>query len=149
MQLVLDELGNTAAYLQQKITVGSRDINVRYVRPHLYKHLAPAGSVAIEIRDASQVLIATSDSVTITDIDAANYFHGEVRFDVSARLLKNTSYYIRLVSSGYSYAANAFIGWCQDFDLRKVGVDYTPAGSLNTPFLLELWELKRVDKGRI
>jgi hypothetical protein len=149
MQLVLQELGLSSSYLSQKITVGARDINVKHVRPHLYKHLAPAGTVSIQIRDASDVLIATSDAVTITDISAQNYFHGEVRFDVNAMLLKNTSYYIRLVSSGYTYGANAFIGWCQDFDLRKVGVDYTPAGSLNTPFLLELWELKRVDKGRI
>lgn len=149
MNLVLEELGRTYSSLKQKITIGDRDIIVKHVRPHIYKHLAPAGSITVEIEDSSNVTIAESAAVTITDISAVNYFHGEVRFDVSARLLKNTDYYIVINSSGYTYSDAAFVGWCTDYDLQKVERDYTPANSLYTPFLLELWEVKKFEKGKI
>lgn len=150
MQLILEDLGNGLSSLKQKITVGASDITVEYIRPHLFKHLAPAGSLNISIKDSTDTTtIATSDSVTITDIDAANYFHGKVRFAIKARLLKNTSYYIYLNSSGYTYASNALIGWCLDFDHQLVDRDYTPSDNFMTPFLMELWETKTMQKGRI
>lgn len=150
MQLVLEELGLAHSVLKQKITTGAKDIVVEYIRPHLYKHLSPAGSLTVSIKDATDTTtIATSDTVTISSFDTANYVHGKVRFAIKAKLLKNTSYYICLNSSGYTYAANAFIGWCNDYDLAIVSKDYTPTSSLTCAFLFELWETKKIDKGRI
>lgn len=151
MRLLVEELGKDFSFLQQKMTVGDQDVVVRAVRPHLYKHNNPAGSLKVQIYDDSLVLVAESSLVTVQSITDATdaFFHGYVRFYVDAALKKNNDYYIRLVSSGYTFSEASYIGLCKDFDLRKYEADYSPNAGLNSAFDLEIWELKNVKKGEL
>lgn len=156
MKLLVEELGRTLSIIKQKITVGDRDIVIKAIRPHLYKHLNPTGNLILYIYDAAgSTLLATSETLSMTTIhttgfSSANYGHGDVRFYINAVLLKNTSYQVWLGSSGgYTYSASAFYGWCNDWDLAKVNKDYTPASDFQSAFLMEFWEYRRVEKGMV
>lgn len=152
--LVVHELGLTGSFgnteLKQLITIGARDLLVFAIRPHLYKHLAPAGTIYLQVQDTNGKKIKDSESVTITDISASNYFHGMVKFEIDVALKKNTQYYVALKSGGgYSYASNAFVGWCNDYDLRRVETDYTTPSTVgvNSPLGMEIWVRKQITKG--
>lgn len=137
MKLLVQEV---VTELKQLMTVGDEHIDVTNIRPHIYKHLAPAGSLSIEIRDTNNRVIATSNSVTITDISGSNYFHGYVKFDINAHLKSGESYYIALKSSGYTFSEAAWVGWCTDYDLRKYDADYSQATGFCSAMDLEIWE---------
>lgn len=152
MNLNVFELGITGSFgntqLRQLITP-TRDVRAAYIRAHLFKHLAPAGSVYIQIQDANGRKIKDSNSVTITDITAQNYYHGYVRFALEFTFKAERTYYLALKSSGYSYSAIAFIGWCNGFDLKKYGTSYTTPSivGVNAPLDFDVWEYKTVSKG--
>jgi hypothetical protein len=85
----------------------------------------------MQVQTSGGTAIASSASVTITDISASNYFHGYVRFLLNVTLAASTSYYISLQSSGYTYSDSAFVAWCTDFDLRKYSLGYSGADPLD------------------
>ena len=154
MQLILQELGISAPFdeLVQTITAPSdRDLTVTAIRPHLYKHNAPSGNLKLQILDSTATtVIAESEEILITDISAANYFHGYVRFYIDARLAKGTDYVCRLLSTGgYSFSESDYIGLCLDYDLAKYAKSYTPGNNYETAYDLEIWEKKDVRKGEI
>ena len=118
MKILVHELGLTGTYddgrRRQRITVGDKRMDMTAIRLHLYKHLAPAGSLYVQLQDSNGVKIKDSDSVTIASISSLNYFHGMVTFDLEVSLRRNTVYWFELLSSGgYSYAAGAHIAWVQ------------------------------------
>lgn len=131
--------------LQQEITP-TKNISVEAIRPHILKYGNPAGSLIVNLKDTNGKLIKASTAVTIASISASNYFHGMVRFYLSAPLKSGVTYIIELSASGYSYAASDWIGWCNDFDLRVVDPDFSPAGGTSAPLHLELWERKVVTR---
>lgn len=140
MKLLIHELSTT---LRQKITIGDQNILCVAVRPYLYKHGSPAGTLTVNVLDSSLVEIASSDPVTITNISAIAYFHGLVKFDIEVGLTKNTDYWIELeAGGGYSFSESAYVGWNHGFDLGIVDEDYSPSSGLNSPFIAELWERK-------
>lgn len=151
MNLILEELGLLGSTLQQKITVGERPVIVKHIRPHIYKHGTPAGSLKVQILDGSLTVIAESALVTVASITAISntYYHGYIQFDVDCGMQANQSYWIRLASTGYTYAANNFIGWCKDFDLKKYDWSYSPNAGGQSSFDVEIWENKNVVKGII
>lgn len=144
MDLVYEE--DDTLWLQRFIT-GSKEIAMTHVRPYLYKHGSPAGTVKVQILDSSQVLIKETSTLTITDISTATYFHGFVRFELEMGLARETSYYCKLVTSGYSFAEANHLGWCRDYDLRVVDASYTPSDGLNSAFLFQMFEQANVVKG--
>lgn len=144
MKLLVDELGKSSASLVQQITIGDKNLDVTAIRPYLYFHNQASGSIALEIEDANGKKIATSESLSIATIKAGisslGFDHGLLRFYVNASLRKNTTYGIRLVSSGgYSFADAAYVGWCRDYDLRIVGAAWSPSTGANSALLMELW----------
>lgn len=155
MNLNVYELGvdgfSTHTELKAPITVGDADLHLYCVRPHLYKHLAPAGSLYIQIQDVDGKKIKNSESIAISSITAVsgNYYHGYIRFLIDLTLKKNTAYNISLRSSGYTYSTSAFIGWCNAFDLLKNATDYTtpPPTGYTAPYDLELWVRRQINKG--
>lgn len=152
MTLVVHELGLVTSFLdgrvRQEIRVGDNDLEVGAIRPHLYKHLAPAGSVYLRITDENGGKIADSDSVTITSLSAENYWHGKVRFLISAALRRRTTYFVELKSTGYTYAAGAFVGWCNDYDLRNIHpASYDTARGASAPLAMEVWTYGQVKNG--
>lgn len=141
MKLAVFELLNSDS-MTQKFTVGDSPIVVNCFRLHLYKHLAPAGTLYVKLEDANGNLIKLSSAVTISSISSANYFHGFVKFDCPVSLMANTSYYLELTASGYSYSGSAFIGWVQAGALANHSDSYSGA-ALN----FEIWAEKGLQKG--
>lgn len=156
-QLVVFELGLTGLFgnteLRQLITIGDDDLDVYAIRPHLYKHLAPAGSVLMQIQDANQKKIKNTDTIALSAIASGagseSFYHGYVRFLIDIRLRRNTQYYLSLQSTGYTYGAGAFVGWCNDFSLRKAQPDSYVATSngVSAPLDFEIWGRRQVIKG--
>lgn len=149
MKLIVEDL--SSGIVEQKFTTGDFPVNLVAVRPHMYKHLAPAGSIVMQLRDASGSLLKSSDALTIASITAAsgNYFHGLIKFDLKAGLLPNTTYRFRMTTTGYTHSESAYIGWCRDFDLGRYDATYTSDTGLNAPLGLEIWENKNVVKGTL
>ncbi len=141
MKLIVHELQTS---LTQNLTT-NKIIQVVAVRPHIYRHNMPIGTLKVEIRTAGNVLVATSESIDISDIGAEAFFHGYVRFSVSAFLDKDTEYKFLLVGEdGYSFDESAYIGWCNGFDLGKYTPAVEPISSFHYPLDLEVWERKRI-----
>ena len=142
MKLIVDELGLGATNeLFQEITVGDHSRHVTNIRPHLYRHNSPAGSLRIDVRDLNGEIAKSSDTLLISAIDPGNdFFHGEIRFDIDFSFRVGETYRIYLVGLTYTFVEGAYIGWCRDFDLRKYPLGYTPDGPFNTSLLMELWD---------
>ena len=137
MNLVYSEL-LTGQTIPQEIKLLA-DVNLRYIRPHIYKKNSPAGSLRLDIKDQDNHLIASSDVITIASISAFDFAHGYLRFDVLTPLKKDLIYFIELVGVGYTFTENAHIGFCKDFDLRKVSANFSPNTGLDSALDLELW----------
>lgn len=138
MTLIIHEL--KAAGLTQTVTP-ERNTIVTAIRPHIYRHLAPTGSLKLELYDDSDVLVAESENVEIPDIGTMDYFHGYVRFYINAYLKKDVEYTIKLVGEdGYTFNESAFCGWANGFDLAKYPITTTPTNSMQYPLDLEIWE---------
>jgi hypothetical protein len=94
------------------ITIGDRPINMKHIRVHIYKHLAPTGTMRLLLADRNSVVTLAYADVLLSSLPSANYYHGMVKFDLSYPLQANTSYYLILSSAGgYSYSGSAFFGW--------------------------------------
>jgi hypothetical protein len=116
------------------------NVNMYGVRLHLYRHLLPVGSLFVELRNSNNVLIKTSEVIDIADIpQTEDYFHGYIRFLISHPLREGLEYFLALKSTGYSFSESAFIGWCNDFDLRRVRSNYAPNAGISAPLGFELW----------
>ena len=146
MELIVHEM--TGDTLSQKITVGSSNKFLYAVRPHILKYGNPSGSLYFLIADSAGKAIFSSDLITISSISASDYFHGYVRFLVSLGLRASTTYTFQLIGSGYTFSESAYIGWCNDYDLRKYDTDYSSAPSPADGALdMEIWTRELVEKG--
>lgn len=92
---------------------------VEAVRLHLYKHGNPAGSLFVQIRDGHGQLIATSEQIQIESISEEMFFHGLIRFYISAHLRPESNYQMVLQSTGYNFTEESYVGWCFDFDFNN------------------------------
>jgi hypothetical protein len=145
MNLVVHELSTT---LDQLMTVGALDVQVSAVRPHLYKHQNPSGSLTLQILDTNKKIVASSNTIALSSIGSTTYFHGYIRFDINASLKAATSYYFRLIASGgYTFSESNYVGWANDFDLRKYSCNYTPSTGLSASLDMEIWARRKLTKG--
>lgn len=142
-KIVIEELN---ASLEQGFTALER-INVEAIRPLLYKHRSPAGSIFIEIEQNS-VVIATSTAVTSAIIEAnsdsttINFTHGAWRFDFGANInIEEGDFIIRMTSSGYTFTDSAYFGWHKPHDNITITIDYDTSQLQDegNPFGLEIW----------
>lgn len=139
MKLIVHELG--PAGLSQKL-IPDRNMFLAAIRPHILRYGRPTGSLKVELRDTTNDLIAESNVVNISDIGSADYFHGYIRFDISAGLQKDTEYVFKVVGGdGYSFSESAYIGVCNDYDLRKYPTSYPVAEGVYAPLDMEVWTL--------
>lgn len=143
MKLLIHEL---ISALWQEIEVGAKPIQIYAVRPHLYRHGWPAGSVQVQIADTSGRLIDSSAPVSLAQIGTGTYWHGYAEFRVSTALKENTKYRIGVVPSGlYAFSTDAYAAWVTDESLRKVTASY--ALSERLPALdMEIWEARDVNR---
>lgn len=138
MRIAYHELGLDSTSLIFKAT---RPVFMKHVRVHIYKHLAPAGSIVMQLCDRNNVIQLASATVSMSSISSANYFHGLVKFDLQYPLRANTEYYLVMNSSGYSYDPNAFIGWVLADSLQNNN------GAAAASLHFELWEEKNLIRG--
>ncbi len=140
MKLIVHEL--EAVALEQSLTA-SRNILVEAVRPHIYRHNLPTGSLKVRIRNSSDVLVAESEEVEIADIGSDNFFHGYVRFFINAYLASGQTYKFQLIGTdGYTFGEAAYCGWVNAYDLNKYLLSYVAVDSLRSPLDIEIWERK-------
>lgn len=137
MNLLVHEL---ISELSQEMTTPREAVQVEAVRPHLYKHNEPVGTIKVQVTDLNDQLIAESDALTITNISDAAFFHGYVTFYVNVQLRPDTTYRFKVVAGGgYSFTESAYVGVCNAFDLEKYSADYSPSNGANACLDLELW----------
>lgn len=137
MKLIIHEL--KASGLSQAL-IPDKNMMLEAVRPHIYRHNWPTGSLKIQVLDSEDNVLSESETVSIEDIGSENFFHGYVRFLVNLGLQKDQTYKFKVVGDdGYSFEESAFIGVCNDYDLRKYDAVNSPSGTLYAPFDLEVW----------
>lgn len=140
MKIMVWEL--EASGLSQSFTPSKNTI-VEAVRPHIYRHNFPTGTLKIEIYDSEDALVAESESIDIADIGSAAFFHGYVRFYIDAYLAADETYTFKLVGEdGYSFSEPAYCGWVNSVDLNKYPMGFSPANHAEYPLDLEIWERK-------
>ena len=78
MKLIVDELGIRGTNeVFQEVKTGTSSRFVSNIRPHLYRHNSPSGSLRIDVRDLNDEIAKSSNAVAISAIDPGNnFFHG-------------------------------------------------------------------------
>lgn len=110
------------------------------IRPHLYIHGAPIGTVKVQIQDTNGLVVAESNALTITSLKAQSYAHGYFKFDIAANLTDESSYRIAIVcGGGYSFSESAYVGVCRDWDNTKSTLGYASTGAFSAPLDIEIW----------
>lgn len=144
-KLLVHELGTS---LFQQITVGSNRLDVEAIRPHLYLHASPSGSLQVQIQDTNGKIVAQSNTRTITSMKTLAYAHKFFLFSIKASLKPNETYRIALVASGgYSFSESAYVGWCNGFDSRTHLASYGVPFGTRAPLDFELWTKRLIRRG--
>jgi hypothetical protein len=141
VNLIIHELITS---LSQEYTTKHEVCNLLYVRPHLYRKGAPAGSVALQIQDQTGEVVAVSNTRVIADIGAGTYWHGVARFEITASLAPLTTYRFALVPTGYVHSPSAYLAWCNGFALGRYD---TELEGFDAPLDLENWTRQQIRKG--
>jgi hypothetical protein len=137
VKLVVFEL---VELLYQEITPDKNTL-VEVIRPHLYKHNNPNGTLYLQIQDLGGQLVAQSPiGLTASEISLSDFYHGYISFELKVHLMKDVTYRLALVSTDYCFSEAAYIGWCSAYDLKKYPSDYSPDIGFNAPLDLEIWE---------
>jgi hypothetical protein len=137
MRLYLEELETE---LSQRVKA-DKITQVTYIRPHLYLHNIPSGSVKLQIWDSSgSTQIAQSDTIQFSNITTSNEYHGYVRFSINALLNKDTYYLMKIVSSGgYTFDESAYCAVCRDLGFKKYEYSVPATAVKNVPLDLEIY----------
>lgn len=123
-----------------QVLIPKKTVNVGAVRPHIYLHNNPEGSLKVQILTEDDVLISESDEIEISQITSAPEYHGYVTFNVSASLLKGTRYKFSVVAAnGYEFSELSYCAVCNDYDLRKYDTTTPVVHSTVAPLDLEIW----------
>lgn len=135
MKLVVHELKPSVF----QVVKPTKTYAVEHIRPHIYKHGAPTGSVRVVIQDSDGLTVATSNEIVSGDLGGA-YFHGYVRFDIKVHLRADQQYRVLIEHVGFtSFDEANFFGVCTDFDLRKYDFIYLAPSNLLAPLDIEFW----------
>ena len=125
-----------------QILTPSENTIVSVLRPHIYVHNKPVGTLKVQISTVDDELIAESNEIDIQTMTTLPYFHGYVRFDVNAFLKANVQYKVSVVAGGgYSFSETGYCGVCNDFDLRKYETDVPVTHPRFAPLDVEVWSL--------
>jgi hypothetical protein len=141
-KLVVEELKTS---LKQTFRTNTRLV-LQAVRPHIYKHLSPAGDLTLNIiQDGKTVGTKTVTSAIIesgTDSTPTNYYHGIYTLEFDNQVVVNEGEFeIELVGeNGYSFSESAYFGWVKPHEDLYIETEYTPAGDDYNPFGVQLWK---------
>jgi len=144
MHLIVFELV-TSRYHNYVPTGSVKQVEV--IRPRLYRHGSPAGTVKVQILSNAAALIAESNSRTIADIGTGTHWHGMANFTIAASLTPGTTYRIQVITSGYTFDENAYLGWCNGFSLGRYETTYPDDNQWVKPLDVEIWTRQQISKG--
>jgi hypothetical protein len=137
MTLLVSEINGSSVY--QAIRPDSNKF-VGAIRPHLYIHNIPSGTLKVQIKTSDGELIAESNARNISAITSSPEYHGYVTFYLQASLRSGVDYLVYIVAGGgYSFSESAYVGVCNDFDLRKYEPIATIIHPIFSPLDLEVW----------
>lgn len=118
----------------------TKNYNVEAIRPHIYKHGSPTGSLKLQILDSQNEIVAESTEVPISSISDATYFHGYVRFYINVHLKNDVEYRLVVMGTGgYSFSESAYCGACNDFDLQTLDRNYTAISNGDSSLDFQIW----------
>lgn len=133
--------------LSQTISVQeNKIINLAGIRPYLYLHNSPTGTVDLNIKySATTIATKTFDLAQVkTDLGTADDYMRvwyRVQFDDVVNLNEG-QYDIELSSNTYSFSSSSYVAWVQEHEYLTNTLGYTPAGDQENPFSLQLWEYR-------
>lgn len=142
MKLLVRELINELA---QPITA-TENADIVAVRPHLFIVNNPAGNLKVQLQDSGGFVIDESNTVDISTISSAVAFHGGYKFDLVSPVLKDESYRLALIpGGGYTFSHTSYVGWVNDYDLRRYSATYSPSSGDKAPLNYEFWKKRGFD----
>lgn len=123
--------------------MATRPIFINAIRPHLYIHGSPAGTVKVQVQDVNGYMIAESATQSIATLKTEAYAHKYYLFEIDANLMQDGHYRIAVVcGGGYVFSESAYVGVCHDWDNTKSDLSYVAVDSFHKPLDLEIWERK-------
>lgn len=126
------------------------DADVGYIRPHLLRVGSPAGTVQMIIYDQNDVVVKKSPVYTITNIlPGSTYVHGFWPFEIKHPFKAGTYKILLATAGGYTFGGTNYLGWCNDWDLRKYEPAYTVNGPAKAPLDMEFWTYDWSDNMRV
>lgn len=138
MKLIVHEISTSVS---QKLTPDA-NTQVSVIRPHIYVHNKPTGTLKVQVAMPDGTLVAESAWLDIQTICTLPYFHGYVRFDVSANLKRGVEYMVSVVAGGgYTFSESGYVGVCNDFDSRKYDISSPITHPWYAPLDVEVWNL--------
>lgn len=135
--LLVEELKTT---LQQEVIPESTQL-IRAVRIDLLKYGNPSGSLKVTIKDQHNNTVASSSLIAISSISPELYYHGFIRFDLSAHLKANTTYSVILSSQGYIFSDSQYIAWKRDYSHQGYNLVADNSNGFESAFSLEFWAI--------
>jgi hypothetical protein len=118
-----------------------KDMFVVALRPHLYIHGSPTGTIKVQVQDAGGKVVAESASQTITDLKTLAYAHKYALFYINANLVEDSFYRLAVVcGGGYAFSEAAYVGVCLDWDNPKTETTYSPGSGYSAALDFEIWE---------
>ena len=119
------------------------------IRAHLLRFGNPSGTIQFKIYDVNDRLVQAGPAIPLSSIGTGTYWHGyyplENKLDLPAGIYK----FLLATSGGYSFGGGNYVGWCNDYDLRKYELDYLSDSDLKDPLDFEAWSYKWRDLMRV
>lgn len=126
----------------QQITA-DENMFVVAIRPHLYIHGSPSGTVKVQVQDENGYVITESSAQTITDLKTATYAHKYIEFELNTNFVEGSVYRLAVVcEGGYSFSESAYVGVCLDWDNPKINASYNPNVGASAALDFEIWVRK-------
>jgi len=136
--LIVYELKTT----REQTIVVNEDMLVKTIRLNLYRHLNPAGSLILTVKNGSTT-VATK-TVAISLLDSTNYSHGFYSFEFDTAInLTPATYTLELSSSGYTFDDAAYVGWIKEHENNTNNFTSTISNYFDNPFSFQIWEYKK------
>lgn len=138
MKLIVHEILSSVS---QGLTP-EKNTQVTVVRPHLYIHNKPVGTLKVQITTSDGLLIGESTEIDIQSMTTLPYFHGYIRFDVQAHLKRDVEYKVMVTAGGgYTFSESGYVGVCNDFDSRRYETSEPISHPNYSPLDIEVWSL--------
>jgi len=138
MYLIVEELLTS---LEQTVVVSERT-EIESIRPYIYLHGAPAGSLKLSIISGSTTL--SSKTMTVAALISAaaitqTYAHGFVRFQLDDTVfIPAGTYIVKLEGVGYTFGAT-WAGWVKEYENLTNTPTTTITNDLDQPLSMQIW----------